>query len=225
MTRTLLLALLTLAIAVIATTLTAWALAVWSPLTSRQVEPADRSDWPPRLSAEQVDAELRQFPLAAPLSQAPAYVQRISVVENHFCKIMMIHLGYLAPGSMTGWRADVETVGFPLPCLAAVTDEVATFGATGVTLTPGPAPWKYGLDLPRWAATHEWFRRIPLMPLWPGFVMNTLCFAAALMLVRVGLRAAITRHRRRRQRCATCGYPLAALSTCPECGRSVGRTV
>ena len=62
---------------------------------------------------------------------------------------------------------------------------------------------------------------LPLLPLWPGFLINTLFYALLLFgawrLPGV-LRRAV---RRRRGRCVGCGYDRQGLDTdapCPECG-------
>ncbi|MEO1007691.1 MAG: hypothetical protein AAFX79_03945 [Planctomycetota bacterium] len=59
---------------------------------------------------------------------------------------------------------------------------------------------------------------IPLVPVWPGFAANTLCFAGVIAtlwatpwIIRRGLR--------RRGRCHGCGYDARDLPACPECGR------
>lgn len=62
---------------------------------------------------------------------------------------------------------------------------------------------------------------LPWLPLWPGFALNTLFYAAiAWGLWQVPL--AIRRRRRRRlNRCGKCGYDRAGLAgdaACPECG-------
>jgi hypothetical protein len=64
-------------------------------------------------------------------------------------------------------------------------------------------------------------RGLPYRPLWPGFALNTLFYAAiAWGLWQVPL--AIRRRRRRRlNRCMKCGYDRAGLAldaACPECG-------
>ena len=64
---------------------------------------------------------------------------------------------------------------------------------------------------------------LPVVPLWPGFAVNTLFYAIILWLLIPGpfvLRRVI---RLKRGRCPKCGYDLrgqlpGAGSGCPECG-------
>jgi hypothetical protein len=68
-------------------------------------------------------------------------------------------------------------------------------------------------------------RILPLRPIWPGFLFNTLIYAAALwgLLFTPGvLRRTV---RRRRGRCTRCAYDLRGIEhdVCPECGESVPR--
>jgi hypothetical protein len=62
---------------------------------------------------------------------------------------------------------------------------------------------------------------LPLFPLWPGFALNTI-FYAALAWILWQIPLALRRHRRRRAgRCTRCNYDLKGLppgSPCPECG-------
>lgn len=64
---------------------------------------------------------------------------------------------------------------------------------------------------------------LPLLPLWPGFLINSIFYAFFLFaLVRVP-RVARRALRRRRGRCASCGYDRSGLdpdAACPECGRN-----
>jgi hypothetical protein len=70
------------------------------------------------------------------------------------------------------------------------------------------------VDVPR-------VRALPLRPIWPGLILDTLFYATAWLIPRGGIRAARRWSRRHRARCGPCGYNLAGLPTgtpCPECG-------
>ncbi len=58
---------------------------------------------------------------------------------------------------------------------------------------------------------------LPLDTLPIGFLLNTMIYASlpALVMTAFHLR---TQRRRRQSRCPACGYPIAGLPTCPECG-------
>ena len=63
---------------------------------------------------------------------------------------------------------------------------------------------------------------LPLRPLWPGFAINTVFYAAILWLLTLGLLTARRMIRCKRGRCIKCGYDLRGTSggggVCPECG-------
>ena len=82
-----------------------------------------------------------------------------------------------------------------------------------------------GIAVPSSIALNR-FGIIPLRPIWPGFAVNTVFYAAILWLIIPGpfvLRRFI---RRRRGRCPDCGYPMVGKSpVCTECGMALpGRT-
>jgi hypothetical protein len=63
----------------------------------------------------------------------------------------------------------------------------------------------------------------PLRPIWPGFAINTI-FYAAIVWVLFAVPATIRRRvRRKRGQCAACGYSLreSVSEKCPECGAAV----
>jgi len=79
-----------------------------------------------------------------------------------------------------------------------------------------------GRFLPIWAShqwpAQGWFMKLPLLPITAGFITNTLIYASVLWLAFVALGVLRTSRRRRRGQCLACGYDLAALPRCPECG-------
>jgi hypothetical protein len=78
--------------------------------------------------------------------------------------------------------------------------------------TAGAANWP-----PAW-----WYSRaLPLRPLWPGFAINTLFYAALCWLAFFVPFALRRRHRRRRGLCPACAYPVGRSGLCTECGAAV----
>lgn len=65
------------------------------------------------------------------------------------------------------------------------------------------------------------FTTIPLVPLWPGFAVNTLFYAAIAWMLFAALFAWRRRRRARRGLCAACAYPVGIGGVCTECGAAV----
>lgn len=64
-------------------------------------------------------------------------------------------------------------------------------------------------------------RFIPLRPLWPGFAINTMFYAAILWLLFAAPGFMRKRVRIKRGSCARCGYPWGAGALCSECGSPI----
>ena len=68
---------------------------------------------------------------------------------------------------------------------------------------------------------------LPLRPIWPGFAINTIFYAAILWLLSLGPFTARRMIRRKRGHCIKCGYDLRGNSgdsggdVCPECGFTI----
>ena len=77
--------------------------------------------------------------------------------------------------------------------------------------------------LPKGSVFEKWLtsRHIPLKPIWPGFVANTIFYAAFLWLLLPGPFALRRFIRVMRGLCPTCAYDLrhGEHDACPECGR------
>ncbi len=73
-------------------------------------------------------------------------------------------------------------------------------------------PWKW--DVCRYPRT------LPLLPFWPGFIVNTAVYAGVLWLLILGPFALRRLIRQRRGLCPPCGYDLrhGEQEACPECG-------
>ena len=92
---------------------------------------------------------------------------------------------------------------------------------------PTPIVHEWGLPLVAMASKYEWrsSRKDPVLPwhpIWPGFAINTIFYAAILWLFIGGLFALrrFLRLRRglRRGLCPKCAYPMGESSVCTECG-------
>jgi hypothetical protein len=61
---------------------------------------------------------------------------------------------------------------------------------------------------------------MPTGPIWPGFAINTIFYAAILWLLSAAPFALRRRRRIKRGQCASCGYSLrdSTSDKCPECG-------
>ncbi len=67
--------------------------------------------------------------------------------------------------------------------------------------------------------------RLPIRPIWPGFAINTVFYAAILWLLWLSPFVVRRVIRRKRGHCINCGYDLrgAEHEVCPECGASTKR--
>ncbi|MHC4317953.1 MAG: hypothetical protein ACYS1B_05355 [Planctomycetota bacterium] len=64
---------------------------------------------------------------------------------------------------------------------------------------------------------------LPLRPIWPGFALNTIFYAAALWLLTCGPFALRRLVRIRRGLCPACAYPLGESAICSECGKPLAK--
>ncbi len=58
-------------------------------------------------------------------------------------------------------------------------------------------------------------------PLWFGFAVHTLFYAAILWLLACGLIAMRRLVRLKRGLCPACGYPMGESAVCSECGKAL----
>ena len=93
-----------------------------------------------------------------------------------------------------------------------------------------PAPSCAGKEVARgWDVKHSQSipinlghaRQLPYGPLWPGFAINTIFYAAIAWLL-LAFPGAVRRHRRiKRGLCPECAYPVGTNPRCTECGKPV----
>jgi len=106
--------------------------------------------------------------------------------------------------------------GWPLRCLESKAHASAQdTGSSTTDLTIGPPiSWP-----PNPIAPANGF--LLMRPIWPGFAVNTLLYAALLWLLIPGPFALRRFLRLRRGLCPKCAYPMGESAVCSECGEEL----
>ncbi len=114
-----------------------------------------------------------------------------------------------------------DRTGWPFRCLQAekwlVNDSRVKQYQTRFAIASVPVSYQYNV----WPITDT--RPLAVLPIWPGFAINTVFYAAMLWLLTLGPFAARRFIRNKRGHCIKCGYDLRGSSrggVCPECGAS-----
>ncbi len=116
------------------------------------------------------------------------------------------------------FSVSIGRVGWPFH---AMQSKHAFQGGLVATPTHGNI-WISGLPTPKPLRDRGFSTRLAIRPAWPGFALNTLFYAILTALAITATTRAFTDvrtwHRTRRGRCPACGYDIAGVTTCPECG-------
>jgi hypothetical protein len=76
------------------------------------------------------------------------------------------------------------------------------------------------VNVPPWIKAGGY--KVPVEPRWSGLLLNTSLYAAPFAGLLVVWPASRRARRLRRGECVNCGYRLAGLAVCPECGNAPG---
>lgn len=124
---------------------------------------------------------------------------------------------------LTHYRIVSVRSGWPL--LAMHTRTLIVQGSDGeerIDRTPAvPLPFWFQQYIDGISEGYGVTRSLPIVPIWPAFILNALAYAAAFWLmlrVRGTVRAFA---RSRRGQCMNCGYPKGSSDVCTECGEPV----
>ncbi len=126
----------------------------------------------------------------------------------------------------TGWQYDRRVEAWGIPMLSMYStwrddrrfDTVATLSVErGIELPPATRSGLFG--------THLAPRALPVIIIWPGFIINTLFYALLLWLLVAAPFAARRLLRRRRGLCEKYAYPIGVSPVCTECGAAVVRRI
>ena len=119
----------------------------------------------------------------------------------------------LIANSRIDWVGGDVIAGWPYPALSGVVIAEQYDHTNGHTLTPEREWWLVEVPVIRVG--------VPLLPLWPGFAINTVFYAAILWMLFASP-FAMRRHRRiKRGLCPACAYPVGTSDKCSECGKPV----
>lgn len=107
--------------------------------------------------------------------------------------------------------------GFPIPCMRHDSafknpgwpdsyNDVDKKSLQGVTFTLGKSSPEFPVGV------------IPIVPWWPGFILNTLLWSLFLAWITKTFQRARWFKRMQKGQCIKCKYQVGSLRTCPECG-------
>ncbi len=136
---------------------------------------------------------------------------------TNFIYVGWTHLSYCkfcASEKKTSFMYHVYAWGFPFPSMRL--DEargIDNFGTLNVVDSKMHRGYEFYLN-PNAAMP----MRVPLIPWWPGFILNTLLWSLALAWTAKTLQHARWFKRMQRGQCIKCKYQVGSLRTCPECG-------
>lgn len=189
--------------------LTAWGAASWQPNNVSRIEAT--SQWPAPVAEYWPDAPYEVLIYDSPTLR----IRQASGVDD---LSSWQHLyGYVSIGA--GWpaRSMRWDIYDDMAHIAGSTD-YWPWQSHGIIIS--------GIDPPGWLIRQdEWRfqRRLPIRPIWPGFLINTLFYAALLWLLFCGPGKVRRFVRIRRGRCPKCGYPIGQSPMCTECGADLKR--
>lgn len=196
----------------------AWGLAVWCQATARFLQWSGTVlSSPLGKSFERLTPEAWPRPVPQGWSEKPMLETRTRGIGWRCSS----YEGFIPVGD---WRVPGSTIvsvllvdvltGWPMP---AWRNTRVFSDATGPVTLDDPGTLSTP-PLDKWLGVGSF---LPVIPLWPGALINTLVYAAAVWCVWTGVPWVRAKRRGRRGACLSCGYDLrgrAAGAPCPECG-------
>lgn len=198
----------------------AWGIAVWCQATGRVLHWSGMGmSWPSGKRPERLNPGAWPRPVPENWVDKPTWQYRAHGIgwECSTCEGFFPVGDWRVPGStiVSVLLVDVLT-GWPMPAwrntrvFSDATGPIA-LDDRGVLTTP---------PLDKWLGIGSF---LPVLPLWPGALVNTIVYAAAVWCAWTGVPWLRTRRRRRRGACISCGYDLRGRDSgaaCPECGHA-----
>lgn len=211
--------------------------ALWMPLSESFARthnhlPAFAERWTPR---DWLDGTFNGHPL----SDRDWWTVKASEQRGMGVSFLDIHGMLMSYDSLTDFqstkRVIVERVGWPLRCLESgcgVVDTNPLKATVGSTVRAEFVPVVYvvrSTELRRYTTVSHYPRIdiriadrnfIPLSPVWPAMIANTIVWALLLAVLVRGPRWVRGELRMRRGLCRSCGYPIGVADRCTECGHA-----
>ncbi len=180
--------------------------------------------------SEQVNAPgqvIRELPTGMPLPGSYPRATWTSRSES-FGRVTLRAMGSQGwtPGQVMGegypeapqraWAGEQVRLGWPMAALERRSwDAYVIPGESDAPLDELASPLgAIDLGLASGRADHGY----PLIPVWPGFVVNVLAYGAICWMLLTAPGVAVRWRRKRRGLCRGCGYDMTGVETCPECG-------
>ena len=118
---------------------------------------------------------------------------------------------------------DVVQVGLPVRSLYSERHCMANPWFSNTSVVWEAKTWSDGISIPFSLQRNKPYSRqcLPTLPIWPGFAINTIFYAAILWLVFAAPFALRRWRRIKRGLCPACAYPVGTSSVCTECGKPV----
>ncbi|MBX3359592.1 MAG: hypothetical protein KF745_14330 [Phycisphaeraceae bacterium] len=132
----------------------------------------------------------------------------------------------LGAGDIAWCRREILVAGWPFPALACD----AFHGTQGLIDTGDSSFARSGVGLgsqawttvePNGMTWHIANKRLPVQPVWPGFLYGVLLYGGLPAALVLGIGAFRRRWRRSRSQCERCGYPIGQSPHCSECGNAL----
>ncbi|MBX3403942.1 MAG: hypothetical protein KF699_11080 [Phycisphaeraceae bacterium] len=222
--------------------------ALWMPLTQpylRNLDTVPRSmeKWTPQTwraalsEATSRNEPGRVFVVAHEVSRLGVSIRRASIHLAHD-KARFTTTGIpneqFKPDQIAVFRS-----GWPAACVESVSESTSTWGFGDLHIGPilgSPAVFRCVLHVPIAGDTIQLAplifgidgsrvtrNFIPLSPVWPALVANTIVWAIILAILVNGPRFVRGELRMRRGLCRSCAYPIGVSDRCTECGRELPR--
>jgi hypothetical protein len=127
-----------------------------------------------------------------------------------------LHGGGLPPGTIAYWPWETQA-GLPMRSMRCWHENLGGVPSSRSMATIGPVTIRRGFIIGS-PTPPQRARALPFEPMWLGFIINTLIYAALIGFLFFGSIRLRRWRRLRRGLCPRCTYPIGVSPVCTECG-------